>query len=184
MSQTDAKKGSTPDGPLAGIRVIDFAIVMAGPMCTRTRADAGADVIKIEPPSGDVVRQRPPYRDGGSTYFGAMNCGKRSVVLDLQTAEGKTLAAQLISQADIVVENFRPGVMKRLGLDYDTCARDNPRLIYCSVSGFGQSGPLAHAPAYAPVIHAASGYEQAYMEYQSGGTRPANNGIFLADVLG
>jgi crotonobetainyl-CoA:carnitine CoA-transferase CaiB-like acyl-CoA transferase len=169
---------------LHGLTVVDFTIVMSGPMCTRMLADAGADVIKIEPPEGDVVRQRPPIRGGISTYYASMNCGKRSVVLDLQTDEGRRLARELALKADVVVENFRPGVMKRLGLDHESLARDNPRLVYASISGFGQTGPKAQAPAYAPVIHAASGYEMAYSEYQRGGTRPANNGIFIADVLG
>ena len=153
-------------------------------MCTRMLADAGADVVKIEPPDGDVVRQREPHRGGISTYYASMNCGKRSVVLDLSTAEGKRLARELALQADVVVENFRPGVMKRLGLDYASLVDENPRLIYASISGFGQTGPRATAPAYAPVIHAASGYEVAYGEYQHGLTRPANNGIFIADVMG
>lgn len=169
---------------LAGLKVIDFTIVMSGPMCTRMLADAGADVIKIEPPDGDVVRQRPPRRGGISTYYASMNCGKRSVVLDLQTEEGRELARELALQADVVVENFRPGVMKRLGLDYESLSAANPRLVYASISGFGQTGPKAKAPAYAPVIHAASGYEAAYTEYQRGSTRPSNNGIFIADVLG
>jgi CoA:oxalate CoA-transferase len=169
---------------LDGIRVIDFTIVMSGPMCTRLLADAGADVIKIEAPAGDIIRQRPPMKGGNGTYFSALNCGKSSIVLDLQTDEGKAIAKELTLGADVLVENFRPGVMKRLGLDYESLSRDNPRLIYCSVSGFGQTGPMAQTPAYAPVIHAASGYEQAYMEYQRGSDKPANNGIFIADVLG
>jgi crotonobetainyl-CoA:carnitine CoA-transferase CaiB-like acyl-CoA transferase len=102
-------------------------------------ADAGADVVKIEPPEGDVVRQRPPMRGGISSYYASMNCGKRSVVLDLSTIEGKRLARELALKADVVVENFRPGVMKRLGLDYASLANANPRLIYASISGFGQS---------------------------------------------
>jgi crotonobetainyl-CoA:carnitine CoA-transferase CaiB-like acyl-CoA transferase len=174
----------TRQDALAGLKVVDFTIVMSGPMCTRMFADAGADVIKIEPPDGDVVRQRPPRRGGISTYFAAMNCGKRSVVLDLQTQEGRELARELATQADVVVENFRPGVMKRLGLDYEALSAANPRLVYASISGFGQTGPKAKAPAYAPVIHAASGYEAAYTEYQRGSPRPSNNGIFIADVLG
>lgn len=169
---------------LRGIRVLDFTIVMSGPMCTRTLADLGADVIKVEPPAGDVVRQRPPFLADTSTYFAAMNCGKRSIVLDLQTEAGKTIARQLASQADIVVENFRPGVMQRLGLDYASLSADHPRLIYCSISGFGQHGPMAQAPAYAPVIHAASGYEMAHMRYQKEAELPANNAIFIADTLG
>lgn len=169
---------------LAGLKVVDFTIVMSGPMCTRMLSDAGADVIKIEPPDGDVVRQRPPQRGGISTYYASMNCGKRSVVLDLQTQEGRELARSLAAKADVVVENFRPGVMKRLGLDYESLSKVNQRLVYASISGFGQTGPKAQAPAYAPVIHAASGYEAAYSEYQHGATRPSNNGIFIADVLG
>lgn len=169
---------------LAGLVVADFTIVMSGPMCTRMMADAGADVIKIESPEGDVVRQRPPVRGGISTYYASMNCGKRSIVLDLQTEDGRRLAREIALKADVLVENFRPGVMKRLGLDHVSLSADNPRLVYASISGFGQSGPRAQAPAYAPVIHAASGYETAYNEYQRSSTRPANNGIFIADVLG
>lgn len=186
MLEHSSSTAQTRHDALKGLRVVDFSIVMSGPMSTRMLADSGADVIKIEAPSGDVVRQRPPQLDGHSTYFASLNCGKRSIVLDLQTDEGKSLARQLAKEADVVVENFRPGVMKRLGLGYEALSRENPRLIYCSISGFGQEGPLAHAPAYAPVIHAASGYEQANMQYQSGNQigRPANNGIFIADVLG
>jgi len=175
---------NTRQDALAGLKVVDFTIVMSGPMCTRMLADAGADVIKIEPPDGDVVRQRPPQRGGISTYYAAMNCGKRSVVLNLQTPEGRALARELALKADVVVENFRPGVMKRLGLDHEALCAHNPRLVYASISGFGQTGPRAQTPAYAPVIHAASGYESAYSEYQRGSERPANNGIFIADVLG
>ena len=176
----------TPPSPdaLAGLQVLDFTIVMSGPMCTRMLADAGADVIKVEPPAGDVVRQRAPVRGGISTYYGSMNCGKRSIVLDLGTEDGRHVARELAAKADVVVENFRPGVMKRLGLDHATLCAHNPRLIYASISGFGQTGPKAGAPAYAPVIHATSGYEAAHLEYQRDQSRPMNNGIFLADVLG
>ena len=184
MSAAAAAPATGRPQALAGLRVVDFTIVMSGPMCTRMLADAGADVIKVEPPEGDVVRQRPPQVGGVSTYYASMNCGKKSIVLDLQTEEGKRLARELVARADVVVENFRPGVMKRLGLDYETLSRTNPRLVYASISGFGQTGPMASAPAYAPVIHAASGYEVAYNQYQRGGDRPANNGIFIADVLG
>ncbi|GMV45964.1 MAG: CoA transferase [Pseudomonadota bacterium] len=171
-------------GALAGLQVLDFTIVMSGPMCTRMLADAGADVVKIEPPEGDMSRQRAPLRGGISTYFGSLNCGKRSVVLDLGQEEGRRIARALALQCDVLVENFRPGVMQRLGLDYGTLAELNPRLVYASISGFGQSGPRAAAPAYAPVIHAASGYELANAGYQRDAERPLNNGIFLADVLG
>lgn len=171
-------------GALAGLQVLDFTIVMSGPMCTRMLADSGADVIKVEPPEGDVVRHREPIRGGISTYYASMNCGKRSVVLDLATTEGRRLARELALRADVLVENFRPGVMKRLGLDHATLSAAHPRLVYASISGFGQTGPRAGAPAYAPVIHAASGYEAANTGYQRDQQRPMNNGIFLADVLG
>lgn len=179
----DGTDGDNRHEPLAGIRVIDFTMIMSGPMCTRALADAGADVIKVEPPAGDTVRRRAPNRSDISTYFASMNCGKRSVVLNLATDEGRQSALQLVNSADVLVENFRPGVMKRLGLDFDTLSKRNPRLIYCSISGFGQSGPRAHLPAYAPVIHAASGLDMANMEYQRNAERPPNNGIFIADVL-
>ncbi|MBE7417584.1 MAG: CoA transferase [Ideonella sp.] len=175
---------NTAAGALAGLQVLDFTIVMAGPMCTRMLADAGADVVKVEPPEGDVARQRAPLRAGSSTYYGSLNCGKRSVVLDLAQDEGRRIARELASQCDVLVENFRPGVMQRLGLDYATLAEANPRLVYASISGFGQTGPRAAEPAYAPVIHAASGYELANASYQLDASRPLNNGVFLADVLG
>jgi CoA:oxalate CoA-transferase len=169
--------------PLAGVRVLDFTMIMSGPMCTRALADAGGDVIKVEPPAGDTVRRRPPNRSNISTYFASMNCGKRSIIVDLSTDRGRETALQLADRADVVVENFRPGVMRKLGLDFETLAKRNPRLIYCSISGFGQMGPRAHEPAYAPVIHAASGFDLANMAYQRNTDRPANNGVFVADVL-
>ncbi len=176
-------QGSSADA-LAGIRVLDFSIMMAGPKCTRLLADVGAEVLKIEPPDGDHMRSRPPLRQGRSTYFGQLNCGKRSIVLDLKRREAIEIVRKLVLRADIVVENFRPGVMRRLGLDYGALAEINRRLIYCSISGFGQSGPGAGRPAYAPVIHAASGYDMAHLSYQDGQERPAKSGIFIADVLG
>jgi crotonobetainyl-CoA:carnitine CoA-transferase CaiB-like acyl-CoA transferase len=175
---------TTPaEGALAGFRVLDLTGVMAGPFATRMLADHGADVIKVEPPGGDLMRTRPPLREGHSSYFGALNCGKRSIVLDLKSPDGRAIATRLAQAVDIVVENFRPGVVAKLGLDYETLAAHNPGLIYCSISGFGQSGPAAAKPAYAPVIHAASGYDLANQGYQSA-ERPARTGIFLADVLG
>jgi CoA:oxalate CoA-transferase len=181
---TDATTQSGPSAPLEGIRVLDFTMVMAGPFCTRILADLGAEVIKVEPASGDQIRGRPPVRDGRSTYFGQMNVGKQSIVLDLKHPEAIALARRLAAKSDIVVENFRPGVMQRLGLGYDTLSADNPRLIYCAISGFGQTGPSAGKPAYAPIIHAASGYDMANLHYQDDMDRPARTGIFMADVLG
>ncbi|EAQ10824.1 crotonobetainyl-CoA:carnitine CoA-transferase CaiB-like acyl-CoA transferase [Maritimibacter alkaliphilus HTCC2654] len=170
------------DGPKP-IRVVDFSQVMAGPFCTRLMADIGAEVIKIEPTEGDAMRRRPPLRDGQSTYFGTLNAGKRSVVLDLRTEAGRQDAKRLIDGADVVVENFRPGVMARLGLDWDTLSARNPRLVYCAISGFGQEGVAASRPAYAPMIHATGGLDMALMSYQPELDRPAPTGMFYADIL-
>jgi crotonobetainyl-CoA:carnitine CoA-transferase CaiB-like acyl-CoA transferase len=141
-------------------------------------------VVKIESLDGDQVRARPPMRDGHSAYFGHLNAGKQSLACNLKAPEIRDLIRQLVPRFDIVIENFRPGVMARFGLDYTTLSALNPRLIYCSISGYGQSGPKAHHPAYAPVIHAASGFDMVNLAYQDGATRPATSGIFIADVLG
>lgn len=176
-------------GPLEGIRVLDFTAVIAGPYCTRLLADLGAEVVKVESPDGDHMRGREPLRhapDGTahSAYFGGLNSGKESIVLDLKTPEHKKLALDLATKADVVVENFRPGVMQRLGLDYESVAAVNPGIVYCSISGYGQTGEAAGRPGYAPIVHAACGYELAYMRYQGELDRPLKSGIFVADVLG
>jgi crotonobetainyl-CoA:carnitine CoA-transferase CaiB-like acyl-CoA transferase len=165
------------------VRVLDFTTTIAGPHCTRLLADLGADVVKIESPDGDLMRTRPPLRGGASSYFGQLNAGKRSVVLDLKQPAAVDIVRRLVARADLVVENFRPGVMKRLGLDHESLAPIRPELVYCAMSGYGQTGPSAGLPAYAPVIHAASGYDVAHLSYQDGRARPDNNGIFIADVL-
>lgn len=169
--------------PFEGLRVIDFSTTIAGPQCTRMMADMGAEVIKIEAPEGDMMRSRPPQRSGHSTAFGQLNAGKQSVVLDLKSPEAIEAVRRLVNQADVLVENFRPGVMDRLGLGYDTLSALNPRLIYCSISGYGQTGPSSQLPAYAPVIHAASGFDMTHLSYQEGRERPDYCGIFVADVL-
>jgi CoA:oxalate CoA-transferase len=168
---------------LEGLRVIDFTTTIAGPHCTRLLADLGALVIKIEPPEGDMMRARPPRRGGASTSFGQLNAGKKSVVLDLKTPPGVTAAKRLVAGADIVVENFRPGVMRRFGLDYEALRAVRPEIIYCAISGYGQSGPSAELSAYAPSIHAASGYDLAHLAYQGAARAPDNCGIYIADVL-
>jgi crotonobetainyl-CoA:carnitine CoA-transferase CaiB-like acyl-CoA transferase len=178
-----ADSSERPRRALDGVRVLDFTTVMAGPFATRLLADLGADVVKIESAEGDQVRARPPLREGFSAYFGHLNAGKRSLVLNLKAREAVDLLKRLVDKFDIVVENFRPGVMQRLGLDYDTLAAIQPRLIYCSISGYGQTGPKAQSAAYAPVVHAASGFESVMLQYQEGQTKPATNGIFIADVL-
>jgi CoA:oxalate CoA-transferase len=184
MAMTPTRKDGGERDLLGDIKVLDFSFVMAGPYCTRLLADLGADVIKVETAEGDQMRFRPPLRDGASAYFAHLNCGKRSIVLDLKSVKGRKIAQRLASQVDVVVENFRPGVMRRLGLSYETLAALNPALVYCSVSGFGQTGPLAKHPAYAPVIHAASGFDRANQLYQDEPDRPLNCGIFVADILG
>jgi len=143
----------------------------------------GAEVIKIESAEGDTMRIRPPIRGGCSTAFGQLNAGKKSIVLDLKSKQGFDAVQRLVASTDVLVENFRPGVMRRLRLDYDALGGPNPRLIYCSISGYGQSGPSAGLPAYAPVIHAASGYDMAHLAYQPGRSRPDYCGIYTADVV-
>jgi CoA:oxalate CoA-transferase len=169
--------------PMAGLTVIDFTSMLAGPYCTRLLADCGADVIKIEPAAGDAVRNFPPIVEGNSAYFAQLNCGKKSIVLDLANDEGKRAALDLAAGADVVVENFRPGVINRLGLGYETLSATNTELVYCSISGFGQTGPRAQDPAYAPIVHAASGFDQAQMDIQADGGPPNKCGIFTADIL-
>ena len=170
-------------GPLQGIRVLDFTAMLAGPHCTRLMADLGAEVIKVEGPEGDLIRGRAPLRDGHSTYFGALNCGKKSVAIDLKSGAAKEIIHGLAKVCDVVVENFRPGVMARLGFDYPTLARLNPKIVYCSISGYGQSGPGASRAAYAPIVHAASGFDAANLSYQTEQEYPASTGIFTADIL-
>jgi crotonobetainyl-CoA:carnitine CoA-transferase CaiB-like acyl-CoA transferase len=167
----------------AGLRVLDFSTTIAGPHCARMLADMGAEVIKIETLEGETMRTRPPLRNGCSTAFGQLNVGKKSLVLDLKSPEGGEVVRRLVAQADILVENFRPGVMRRLGLDWESLKELNPKLIYCSISGYGQTGPSAELPAYAPVIHAASGYDMAHLSYQPGRSRPDYCGIYHADVV-
>jgi crotonobetainyl-CoA:carnitine CoA-transferase CaiB-like acyl-CoA transferase len=166
-----------------GLRVLDFSTTIAGPHCTRMLADVGAEVIKIESAEGETMRTRPPVRNGCSTAFGQLNVGKKSLVLDLKSPDAIDIIRRLVADTDVLVENFRPGVMRRLKLDYGSLHELNPKLIYCSISGYGQTGPSAELPAYAPVIHAASGYDMAHLAYQPGRTRPDYCGIYLADVL-
>src|SRR6516164_1583971 len=156
------KDEGTLTGCFAGLRVLDFSTTIAGPHCSRMLADMGAEVIKIETDEGETMRTRPPVRNGCSTTFGQLNAGKKSLVLDLKSPEGAEAIRRLAASADILVENFRPGVMRRLGLDDGALRPLNPKLIYCSISGYGQTGPSAELPAYAPVIHAASGYDMAH----------------------
>jgi crotonobetainyl-CoA:carnitine CoA-transferase CaiB-like acyl-CoA transferase len=165
------------------LRVLDFSTTIAGPHCTRMLADMGAEVIKVESVEGETMRTRPPLRNGFSTVFGQLNVGKKSLVLDLKSPDAVDAVRRLVATTDILVENFRPGVMRRLKLDYGALRELNPKLIYCSISGYGQTGPSSELPAYAPVIHAASGYDMAHLSYQPGRNRPDYCGIYHADVL-
>ncbi|HSU91754.1 MAG TPA: CoA transferase, partial [Sporolactobacillaceae bacterium] len=119
---------------LRDVRVLDFTTIVSGPYCTRLLADLGAEVIKIEPPEGDFIRTQPPIRAGKSAYFAHLNCGKKSVAIDLRQPGAVELVQHLAAKSDVLVENSRPGVMQRLGLDYATVAKLNSRLVYCSIS--------------------------------------------------
>jgi len=143
---------------LPGVKILDFTRVLAGPYATALLADIGADVVKIEPPQGDDYRHVGPfYVDGSSALFEAINRGKRSIVADLADPNARAAVQQLAASADVVVENFRPGVAAKLGIDYATLSNANPGLIYCSISGFGQSGAAARRPAYDVIVQAMSG---------------------------
>ncbi|WP_372623148.1 CaiB/BaiF CoA transferase family protein [Falsiroseomonas sp.] len=152
-----AGEGEGWAGPLAGLCVLDLTRVLAGPLATQFLGDLGAEIIKIEPPSGDETRGFAPFIGGESHYFVGLNRGKRSLALDLRQADGAAILRRLAAQADVLVENFRPGVMDRLGLGAASLLEANPRLIYCAISGFGQSGPLRDKPSFDIVTQALTG---------------------------
>ena len=148
-----------PETPLTDLRVVDFTHFIAGPFCTMILADFGAEVIKIESPDGgDGFRQYPPHRDGEGAPYLWTNRNKDSVALDLKTEAGRQVALELMDKADVVVENFSAGVMQRLGLDYATLKARNPRVIYCSISAYGRSGPYAGRLGFDPIAQAESGF--------------------------
>ncbi len=151
-------------------------------MCTRWLADMGADVIKIESSAGDPNRSRHPLRQNRSAMFGLANAGKKSVVLDLKGAAGRAAALGLAETAHVVIENWRPGVASRLGLGYEQIREINPAVVYCSISGFGQTGPQAQHAAYASVVEAASGLTMTQMRID-GAERPGRSGVFLGDLV-
>lgn len=173
--------GSAQVGVLAGIRVADFSRVLAGPYATMMLADFGADVIKIEPPGGDDTRSWLPPVDanGASTYFGSVNRDKRSIQCDLRTSEGLATARRLASTADVLIENFRPGVMEQFGLDEDTLRLDNPGLVYCSITGFGR-GDGSKLAGYDLLVQAVGGLMSITGEVEGA---PAKVGVALVDVL-
>src|SRR6202165_3983418 len=168
-------------GPLSGPRVVDLPRALAGPYCTLLLGDMGADVIKIElPGSGDETRQwGPPFIAGESSYFMSVNRNKRSVTLDLKSEPGIEALRRLTRRADVLVENFRPGTMERLGLSYEQASQLNPSLIFCSVSGFGQTGPRARQPADHPILQGLGGVQYLSGEADGGPTRV---GVPIGDI--
>ena len=167
-------------GALDGIRVVDLTSMLAGPLCTMMLGDAGADVIKVESPAGDAVRSwGPPFWDDQGAEFLAVNRNKRSIVLDLKTPEGLKALFELCRTADVLVENYRRGVPERLGVDYEVVRKINPRLVYCSISGFGDSGPRRYEAAYDAVMQAFVG-----IMHMTGapGTAPARASVSVCDV--
>jgi len=171
--------------PLAGLTVLDLTNVLAGPFACYQLACLGARVIKVESPGGDLARRLgadPEYaRAGMGISFLAVNAGKESIALDLKHADGKAVMLRLVERADALVENFRPGVMARLGLDHGTLARANPRLVYCAISGFGQEGPLAHRPAYDQIIQGLAGVMSVTGDERSA---PLRVGYPVCDTIG
>src|ERR1700732_4166798 len=179
---TEDKEQSTWAGPLQGIRVIDLTRVLAGPFATQSLGDLGAEVLKIEPPGGgDETRRFPPFTEGESHYFLGINRNKKSLVVDLQQEAGKEILRRLVVQSDILVENYRPGVMAGLGLGWPALAEINPRLIYCAISGFGLTGPLRDKPSFDIVTQALSGALSINGER---GHMPVKLGIPLGDMAG
>ena len=145
--------------PLTGVKVLDFTRLFAGPFCTMLLGDLGADVVKVEAPEGDPIRmQGPPFYKNHAFSFLAANRNKRSIVIDMRSDEGRALARKLAGAADVIVENFRPGVMHRMGIDYVTLSKENPRLIFVSMSGFGADGPDSEKGAFDLTIQAEGGY--------------------------
>ena len=177
----DSRKESAMSGPLEGIRVLDMTRVLAGPYATMILSDLGADVIKIErPEGGDMARGTGPFIDGESSYFLSLNRGKRSVVLDLKTQRGIDVFLELAQECDVLVENFVPGVMDRLDLGYDVVKERNPRIIYTSVSGFGQTGPYQHRPALDVIVQGMGGIMSITGEP---GGRPIRPGASIGDIV-
>jgi crotonobetainyl-CoA:carnitine CoA-transferase CaiB-like acyl-CoA transferase len=148
----------TTMGKLSGLKVIDLSVFLPGPMMTVMMADQGAEVIKVETPQGDPARDQGPFEAGQSVWFRNLNRGKKSVMLDLKSEAGKARLWAMIETADVFVEGFRPGVMKRLGFDYAAVSKRNPRIVYCSISAFGQEGAFAHHPAHDIATQALAGF--------------------------
>ena len=180
-STVTSENNADQKGPLSGVKVLDLSRVLAGPLCGALLGDLGAEVTKVEMPgAGDDSRHFAPHINGESSYFMMLNRGKRGITLNLKSDEGRDLLHRLVRDTDILIENYRPGVTARLGIDYDTLAAVNPRLVYVSISGFGQTGPLAHRPAYDHIIQAMGGI----MSLTGWpGTGPTRVGESIGDVV-
>ncbi len=169
--------------PLDGIRVIDFTRVLAGPHCTKTLRDLGAEVIKIEPPSGDIGRVGLPHIDGMGLYFVQQNAGKRNLSIDLNWPEAREIVTEMCRSADIIVENFRPGTLNRFGLGYETIRAINPRVVYASLSGYGQATSWRNRPAFAPTVQGETGLTAIVQEHFGEAlAEPRNDACSHADV--
>jgi formyl-CoA transferase len=167
--------------PLNGIRVLDLSRVLAGPYCTMLLGDLGADVTKVESPEGDETRGwGPPFAEGESAYFLCVNRNKRGIVVDFKTEEGREIIRRLVRQSDVLVENFRPGSLSRFSLDFESVSVINPNLIYCSITGFGQTGPLRDKPGYDFMIQAMGGIMSVTGESNG---EPMKSGVAIADLF-
>jgi crotonobetainyl-CoA:carnitine CoA-transferase CaiB-like acyl-CoA transferase len=167
--------------PLEGVRVLDFTRVLAGPFATRMLADLGADVVKVEPPEGDMTRNLGRKVSGIGGYFHQQNVGKRAICVDLNAEGARELLRKMAAQADVVIENFRPGIMASFGLSWDDLRAVNPKLVMVSISGFGQVGPERDRASYAPIIHAEAGIlsRQAFVD----GDKPTDIALSVADTV-
>ncbi|MES2183860.1 MAG: CoA transferase [Pseudomonadota bacterium] len=171
------------DAPLKGLRVIDFTRVLAGPHCTKTLRDLGADVTKIEPPAGDAGRAGVPHVNQMSVYYTQQNAGKRNLSLDLNWPEAREIVTDLCRDADVIVENFRPGTLTRFGLGYEQVKAFNPRVVYVSMSGYGQTGAWRNRPAFAPTVQAETGLTDLLQRhYGDKLTEVSNDACSHADV--
>jgi len=169
--------------PLSGLKVLDFTRVLAGPHCTKALRDLGAEVLKIEPPAGDLGRMGLPYVNGMGMYYIQQNAGKRNLSLDLNYAEAREIVRQIAADADIIVENFRPGTLKRFGFGYEEVRQYNPRIIYASLSGYGQNTSWKNRPAFAPTVHGETGHTRIVATHFGDAlSEPRNDACSHADV--
>lgn len=169
-------------GALAGIRILDLSRVLAGPFCTMILGDLGAEVIKVEAPGGSDETRKwgPPFKKGISAYYLCANRNKKSITVNLKSEEGIRLVKELVKNCDVVIHNFKTGTMEKFGIDYETLAAINPRIVYCSITGFGETGPYKHLPGYDFIIQAMSGLMSITGDDVSG---PQKLGVAITDVL-